>query len=351
MPTNNQNHHLHYRGEFSLLSISFLLSNTKFLDVDYIHLYSPENRCFSAYLTKNGLAQMRQLGLDHLHNNPNWHEIFTDAKKRFSMVDALQGQNVPHVSNPAFYPFWETILDHRHAIADSYIFCDQPTVAALEELAHQPHIYTQLEQIGHHKLEAHKRLSILENILHEVIRQCGKAYSIAIHDLEMLTLEEFSHFLKKGGAVVPKGVRRRKKGYVWRKKQGRWVVETGSAHHKWTARLLPSEDVQSVSGMVTFAVPEPVTGGVKLHLSFSGTTNIKKGDVLVTGMTNPQLVPMLKNAAAIVTDEGGIMCHAAIISRELKIPCIVGTKDATQIFKNRDTIQVDTQTKTATKLT
>ena len=116
-------------------------------------------------------------------------------------------------------------------------------------------------------------------------------------------------------------------------------------------RLLPTKTQKTVQGTSSFVVGKLIIGTAKLHLSFSGTTNIRKGDVLVTGMTNPQLIPMLKNAAAIVTDEGGLMCHAAIISRELKIPCIVGTKDATQIFKNGDMIQVDTQTGTATKLT
>jgi len=66
-----------------------------------------------------------------------------------------------------------------------------------------------------------------------------------------------------------------------------------------------------------------------------------KGYVLVTPMTRPEIVPFLGNAAAIVTDEGGITCHAAIVSRELKIPCIVGTKFATKVLKNGDLVEVD----------
>ncbi len=349
MTTNN--HHLHYRTGLSLLKMDFLQKNTRFMDVDYVFLYTPHNNCFSGYLTQEGLAQMRKLGMDRLHNNPNWEEIFADAKERFPKVDALKTKEAPHIMRDEFHPFWEEIKDHMFVIANSYIFCDQPTVAALEELAHERRIYDQLERIGRHKLEAHKRLSILEGILDGIIRQCSKIHLIPVSDIEMMTLEEFGRLLKeKDPTVVPEAVHHRKKGYVWRKEQGRWIIETGDAYHTWTAHLLPSEDMQSVSGLVTYAVPKPVIGTAKLHLSFSGTTDIPKGTVLVTGMTNPQLVPMLKNAVAIVADEGGLMCHAAIISRELKIPCIVGTKDATQIFKNGDTVQVDTQTGTATKL-
>jgi pyruvate,water dikinase len=60
-------------------------------------------------------------------------------------------------------------------------------------------------------------------------------------------------------------------------------------------------------------------------------------------MTTPDFVPAMKKAAAIVTAEGGLLCHAAIISRELKKPCIVGTKVATSILKTGTRIQVDAQ--------
>ena len=67
---------------------------------------------------------------------------------------------------------------------------------------------------------------------------------------------------------------------------------------------------------------------------------ITKGDILVTGMTLPDYIPSMKKAAAIITNEGGITCHAAIVSRELGKPCIIGTKNATTIIKDGDMIEV-----------
>ena len=61
----------------------------------------------------------------------------------------------------------------------------------------------------------------------------------------------------------------------------------------------------------------------------------------MTSMTTTNMVPLIRHAAAIVTDEGGITCHAAIISRELKIPCVVGTQIATKVLKNGDRVEVD----------
>ena len=68
---------------------------------------------------------------------------------------------------------------------------------------------------------------------------------------------------------------------------------------------------------------------------------VSRGDVLVTSMTTPNMAPLVKNAVAVVTDEGGVLCHAAIIARELNKPCIVGTKIATQVLKDGDMVEVD----------
>jgi len=64
-------------------------------------------------------------------------------------------------------------------------------------------------------------------------------------------------------------------------------------------------------------------------------------DIIVAVMTRPDYVPAMKKAAAIITDEGGITCHAAIISRELKKPCVIGTKIATQVLNDGDLVEVD----------
>ena len=60
-------------------------------------------------------------------------------------------------------------------------------------------------------------------------------------------------------------------------------------------------------------------------------------------VNSPDLIPAMKQAAAIVTNTGGLICHAAITSRELKIPCIIGTGNATLIFKDGDLVEVDAQ--------
>lgn len=82
-------------------------------------------------------------------------------------------------------------------------------------------------------------------------------------------------------------------------------------------------------------------GKVKLIKDISEINLVEEGDVLVTAMTNPDMVPAMRKCAGVVTDEGGRTCHAAIVSRELQIPCIVGAKTATKTLKTGDTVTVD----------
>ncbi len=82
-------------------------------------------------------------------------------------------------------------------------------------------------------------------------------------------------------------------------------------------------------------------GRVRVILKTHDMVNMKDGDILVSSMTRPEMLPAIKRASAIVTDEGGITCHAAIVSRELGIPCIIGTKNATRILHDGDMVEVD----------
>jgi len=89
------------------------------------------------------------------------------------------------------------------------------------------------------------------------------------------------------------------------------------------------------------ASPGMVAGKASVILNVSDINKFQQGDILVTEMTAPDWVPAMKKAKAIVTNSGGMTCHAAIVSREMQIPCIVATKNATDIIQNGQDITVD----------
>ncbi len=88
-----------------------------------------------------------------------------------------------------------------------------------------------------------------------------------------------------------------------------------------------------------------VTGKVKIIIDpYNDSHKMEEGDILVTGMTRPEFVPLMRMAKGIITDEGGITCHAAIVSREMKKPCIIGTKNATKVLRDGDMVELDANT-------
>ncbi len=133
---------------------------------------------------------------------------------------------------------------------------------------------------------------------------------------------------------------RQKKFFHFYDKFGQEILFTGKEAVDLFKKLFPEVDknITEVTGQI--AQKGIVKGKVRVIMNPTGA-KLNKGEVLVTGMTRPDFFGLMKKAAAFVTDEGGITCHAAIISRELKKPCIIGTKIATKIFKDGDLIEVD----------
>jgi pyruvate,water dikinase len=89
------------------------------------------------------------------------------------------------------------------------------------------------------------------------------------------------------------------------------------------------------------AAPGMASGAVRVIAELSAADGLREGEVLVTHMTAPDWVPLMRRAAAIVTDSGGMTCHAAIVSRELGIPCVVGTAEATKVLRDGELVTVD----------
>jgi len=104
-------------------------------------------------------------------------------------------------------------------------------------------------------------------------------------------------------------------------------------------KFKPEVHSAAVEGMT--AAPGQARGLARIVLKVSEFSKFQDREILITSMTRPEFTPLMRRAAAIVTDEGGLTSHAAIISRELNIPCIIGTKTATKVFKDGDLVEVD----------
>ncbi|MBU0597977.1 hypothetical protein KKF61_03185 [Patescibacteria group bacterium] len=89
------------------------------------------------------------------------------------------------------------------------------------------------------------------------------------------------------------------------------------------------------------ACPGNIEGQVRVVVNDKDFRLMKKGEILITNNTTPEFVPLMKKARAVVTEQGGMTTHAAIVSRELGVPCVIGTKNATLVFKTGDRVKVN----------
>ncbi len=148
-----------------------------------------------------------------------------------------------------------------------------------------------------------------------------------------------------GKSNIDRGeLEQRKLGFVMKTFNGQQYAVYGAEGHSisaWIDEELNKVDasLREFGGQV--ACKGLVRGTVRVVLEPAQAHELEAGEILVCPMTNPDYVPAMKRAAAIITDEGGMLSHAAIMSREFNKPCIISTKIATRLLKNGDMVEVD----------
>lgn len=157
-----------------------------------------------------------------------------------------------------------------------------------------------------------------------IFRKIAKYYGIPFNKLKNYTVDSLLNGKPKSYS----------ENYTFASYDGREVFSE--------APIIPEEKFESAdkaTGMTAFG--GKVKGTVKVIKSVLELDKVKEGDILVTQMTFPSFISAMSRAKAFVTDEGGITCHAAIVAREMKKPCVIGTKKATTIFNDGDIVEVD----------
>lgn len=174
---------------------------------------------------------------------------------------------------------------------------------------------------------------IKKTLLREISRRVG----VSLEELLYCTPQEVRGMLK--GGSYSKAARQRRRGATF------YFTEEGFSVYEGNGlallkKLLPKPDADAeLQGSV--ASSGTVRASVKIITSARQLDKLNKGEILVTKMTTPELVCAMEKASGIITDEGGVTCHAAIIAREYAIPCLVGTSVATQVLKDGMVVELD----------
>ena len=189
---------------------------------------------------------------------------------------------------------------------------------------------------------------------HGLFEQISKEYNIPKKELLMLTADEISEFLKNPNTEeYIKLAHDREKEYSiitidekvtsFAGDEAQKIDNILTRYIKVEKREEKEQKVESSDKTVTGMIANLgcITGRAKILNSYEDISNVNIGDIIVSTMTLPNYIAAMEKARGFITDEGGITCHAAILSREFNVPCIVGTINATKVIKDNDLIELD----------
>ena len=175
-----------------------------------------------------------------------------------------------------------------------------------------------------------------DDVLHPSLTYINKIISKKFKiDTQNILLNEFLN------NTIPDKVKlkTRKKGWVYHKGNIFFNIKKYCEDNKIQIINPTKKHGDTINGSI--ACKGFAKGRARVIFELSELNKVKKGDIIVTPMTTPEMILALKKASAIITDEGGITCHAAIVSRELRIPCVIGTVNATKLISDNDLLEVD----------
>jgi len=176
-----------------------------------------------------------------------------------------------------------------------------------------------------------------------LLSEFAKRFNLPKKLIYFLLPNEIENLLRNKISVkqLKKELIKRYKFMVYYTVKGKEKIITGASARQ-IAKVLDKEEKSDIKELVgQTACMGKAKGRVKIINSASDMKKMEKGDILVSIATNPDIVTAMKIAAAIITEQGGITSHAAIVSRELRIPCIIGTKVATKVLHDGNIIEVD----------
>ncbi|MBU0598129.1 hypothetical protein KKF61_03990, partial [Patescibacteria group bacterium] len=178
-----------------------------------------------------------------------------------------------------------------------------------------------------------------------LINQTAKRLKIALNQLSFLLVNEAGQALVGKIAGLMEKITIRQKYYLMVMGRKQVHIYTGQQakkiKNKFQIKKQASGKVKQIQGICGH--PGRVTGKARIIVDFNKLGKFKSGEILITSNTTPLFVPAIKAAKAVIADEGGVTCHAAIVSRELGIPCVINTQVGTKFFKDGDKVLVDAE--------
>ena len=295
---------------------------------------------FTHYFDNRTSGKIAEFVLDKVKKNPKFmEEMHEKAKEHYgNLLNFCYG--LKDLKKKSKHELLELIREYFRLYKAPYPYFLITAEARILEKQKTPLAEKTINQMA--KLRLYGRASF--NKTHEeaypLFKTIADRFGITVKELKFLAPHEIKHLLKGKKLQIKELVKSRNKCFFIYTKGVFKLTENATViiHDDEIAEIKANQ----IKGQGYYLGKHK--GRVRLIKTSKDMRKVEQGDVIVTQMTTTDLLTAgLRRAGAIITDEGGITCHAAIVSRELKIPTIIGTKIATKFFKEGDISEVDSK--------
>lgn len=189
------------------------------------------------------------------------------------------------------------------------------------------------------RLKTEELPDIAEKKIISCLNKKAKELSLENHLLHCLTKKDLINYLETNKLPEKKDLQRRYLKCMLINHKQKQTVKVGFFAQKEEEKLFKKENISFLKGQIAH---KGITKGIaRIIANPYSFKQFNQGDILISPMTRPDFLPLMNKASAIITDAGGLLCHAAIVAREIGKPCIIGTKNATSIFSDGDLVEVN----------
>lgn len=308
-----------------------------------------DNNGWRSYMSKEALKKSLEEGLELFKSEEKYEKLKGDLYSTYEITTKLSYEilNSDSVDLKNLKEYFEATRNFRiHYQYAEFFYTD----LAFQKQEEFPQITKNFESFEQFKLDGRDYLNKIflsnKSQLNTIVEKLSKHFEVSIDDLNAYSTREILK-LVEGQKIDDVVLQKRRNAHIVHTKEGDIVEIIGDEALEAINSILNQSDKTELKGQIASKGVVRARARVfnfkldEFDKLYELVEQMQEGEVLVAETTEPSIIMACNKASAIVTNQGGMMSHAAIVSRELKIPCIVGTGNATSVIKTGDMVEVD----------
>jgi len=298
-----------------------------------------EGMSYTHCINKESSTKLAKYLLENTKKNPNYmKEMFNIGKKYFDHLIEFSS-NIGDLTNNSNKQLLDLINEYFKLYKEPYPYFLITAEARIFEEENTNLAEEAINTMARLRLYGRSSFNKTHDLIYPLFEEIASRFGISVKELKFLTPQEIRALLEGKNLNIDSLIKDREKCTFIH------INGNSTLHENCSFTIHDDEknvNAKEIKGKGTF--PAKYKGKVKLIKNIEDMNSLIGGEVIVLQMTTADLITVgLKKAGAIVTDEGGITCHAAIISREFQIPTVIGTEIATKVFNDGDLVEVDAE--------